>query len=115
MRRFRLSHAVRLHRYKLVLCKRPHRHRDRIGNPDADSSAALLTGRRIAVPVDSWDYAYAAAHEIAEHVCGFDGHSAEMFCEQANILSIWCRYLSGVVKVSPGAWHAGPHLRDVEL
>jgi hypothetical protein len=47
----------------------------------------------IIVPDDSWDYAYSAAHEIAEHRDGFE-HSELMWSEQANLLARWCKLLA---------------------
>lgn len=47
----------------------------------------------IAVKDDCWDYAYSAAHEIAEVQYGFQ-HTADMFCMQANILNWWVRRLA---------------------
>ncbi len=42
----------------------------------------------VALINESWDWAYSASHEIAEHRWGFK-HSADMFCEQSNLLSRW--------------------------
>ena len=51
-------------------------------------------GAAIAVPEDSVDYAYAVSHEIAEHRCGYRGHTAGVFCEQSNILARWVRTMA---------------------
>lgn len=114
MRRFKLSDAVKLHRYKLIVCKRPGAHKDVLGSPQKDADAAVLKGRVIACKGDDWAFAFDVSHEIAEHVCGFDDHSSAMFCEQANILSIWCKHLNQN-KMAKGIWYAGPHLKDVKL
>lgn len=59
------------------------------------SPRILPNGRKIyfgiALLADSWDHAYGASHEIAEHRYGFS-HTAKMFCEQANLLARWLRY-----------------------
>ena len=47
----------------------------------------------VALQGDVWNYAYSAAHEIAELEYDFV-HSAEMFCKQCNILSDWIMWLS---------------------
>lgn len=47
----------------------------------------------IAIMEDSWDYAYSASHEIAEWYHGFD-HTADMFCNQANLLARWVRWVA---------------------
>jgi hypothetical protein len=54
----------------------------------------LSNGQRfyfgIAIKDNSWDHAYSVSHEIAEHRWNFK-HSADMFCEQANLLARWLR------------------------
>lgn len=47
----------------------------------------------IVAPSDTWDHAYSAAHEIAEHRHGFK-HTDSMWAEQCMILSRWCKMLA---------------------
>jgi hypothetical protein len=92
-RYFTLLDAIRRQGYEPVLCEDPEHHPDALGSPSPASQVALLTGMRVALASDSWDLAYAVAHEIAEDRYGLR-HSAEMFGEQANILSCWIRALA---------------------
>lgn len=62
------------------------------GSPN--DGARYLGEGLIAVPEDSFDYAYAVSHEIAEHRCGYRGHTAGVFCEQANVLARWVRAIA---------------------
>ncbi len=68
-----------------------------VGNPGP--TALCCVQRRgldglfaIACVGDSIDYAYSAAHEIAELTHEFD-HTIDMFSTQACILARWCRRL----------------------
>lgn len=61
-----------------------------LGAPAPDSDVAICAPHQIVCPNDSWDYAYSAAHEIAEHRNSFT-HSVETFSEQANILARWLK------------------------
>lgn len=49
----------------------------------------------VAIVEDNWGGAvvFSAAHEIAEYRKGFQ-HTAEMFCEQCNILTRWIETLA---------------------
>lgn len=61
---------------------------DGLGTYSPDMVARACRGFILAILDDSWQWCYAAAHEIAEAQHGFD-HSARMFAEQANILARW--------------------------
>lgn len=92
-RGFSLFDAVRRQGYEPVLCAAPAEHPDALGLPEPGCQAAVLRDLRLALVEDGWDVAYSAAHEIAEDRYSFQ-HSAEMFAEQANILSSWLRALA---------------------
>lgn len=96
-----LFDAIRDHGYIPVIHSRPERAKGALGSPAPGAYAAILSGRRIAVKADSWQYVYAVTHEIAEHIWGFE-HSKEMFCEQANMLAEWLQAVARNEKHVPG-------------
>jgi hypothetical protein len=100
-----LFDALRDEGYEPFVSKHPWRKPGALGSPGSFQYAAVLSGRRIAVLGDNWDYAYAASHEIAEQMWGFQ-HSAEMFCQQANLLHVWIKDLAVNRPFVPGEAYA---------
>lgn len=90
-RRLTLSRAVLTEGFALVIDPSPNGRADRIGDAGAGAFAQLCSGTVIACKADSWDYAFAVSHEIAEARC--PGHSEGTWTEQANVLARWCRRL----------------------
>lgn len=86
--RISLFAAIRAMGWSPVQHSAPGRHPDGLGSTHWRATARVLSGGRIAVKSDSWEHAYSASHEIAESIHGFR-HSAQMFCDQANILAAW--------------------------
>ena len=93
VRLWKLSDAVAQEGYRLIvgdlteLSAGPHLPTV-LGSPAG--GVAVCEGNLIVCPDDSWDYAFSASHEIAEHRHGF-AHTAEMFAEQANLLARWLK------------------------
>lgn len=100
----KLSDAIANEGYGFFISENPGREDGVVGDPPMRGvmAAALVRERlrsgivenKIACIADSWDLAYAASHEIAEHRHDFK-HSAEMFCTQSNILARWHRLRGG--------------------
>lgn len=93
MKRFRrLSDAVRAEGYLFKVMKHPARVKGGLGTGSSHMKARAYKARDgrigIACKADRWLYAYSASHEIAEWIHEHK-HTAMMFCEQANILSLW--------------------------
>jgi hypothetical protein len=92
--KFLLSSAVRAEGYAFRVLKNPARVRGGLGTGLPYMQARVYETARgklgIACKANSWDHAYSVSHEIAEHRWGFS-HTADMFCEQANLLALWLR------------------------
>lgn len=86
----KLSEAVARSGWTLVVDSAPESHPDGLGSTIPKAFARALSGERVACLADSWDYAYAVSHEMAERDYGFK-HSADTFAFQANILARWLR------------------------
>jgi hypothetical protein len=98
MRRIRLSEAIRATGYAVRVTRSPARTPGGLGTGRAHMQARAFEGPRgfgVAIKSDSWKYAYAASHEIAEMRQGFK-HTAQMFCDQANYLAGWLQLLQGI-------------------
>lgn len=87
-----LSEAVEAEGYRLVVDPEPWARPDVLGNPHEPElwphCVLLCVGNILAATGDGWDWAYSAAHEIAEDRCGHE-HTAEMWAEQAGLLGRW--------------------------
>jgi hypothetical protein len=97
MQAMKLSDLVESEGWRFVVHPEPSE-LDVLGDPPEPCTADTLVcvdddGPFIAAAADTLDLVYSAAHEIAEHRHGFV-HSADMFCEQANILANWCRRIA---------------------
>lgn len=94
-----LSDLVRSEGYDFLVDPEPWKREDVVGNPkNPQTFSALLCrdayGSFIRCVADNLDHAYDCSHEIAEARHGHGHHTAEMFCEQANILAGWVREVS---------------------
>lgn len=93
----KLSYAIRNEGFLCKVVKHPSRVKGGLGKGFACMRARVYRSANgqlgIAIVADSWDYAYSASHEIAECEYGFK-HTADMFCQQANILSRWIKDLT---------------------
>ncbi len=98
---FTLRHACSMLGYTLIVRPAPSLLPQALGCPDAAAFAAACSGiagnRIIACVDDSWDYAYAVAHEIAEVENGLK-HDERTFSHQCNILAVWCKMLASSSK-----------------
>lgn len=90
-----LKQLIESEGYTVEYHPNPQNHVDAVGFPTQcpHIQCQLLTDKRIATSDFSWDAAYSASHEISEERFGFE-HSADMFCEQANILARWIKKLA---------------------
>ncbi len=88
----KLSDAIREEGYACRILKRPARVKGALGTGFPYMRARVYENKDgsfgVALSSDTWDCAYSASHEIAEHRWGFN-HSTDMFCEQANLLARW--------------------------
>lgn len=95
----RLSDAVRADGFTFVVRKSPARVKGGLGTGVPYMAARVYRARDgsmgVACKADCWDHVYSVSHEIAESRWGFK-HSADMFCEQANLLTKWLRMHAGL-------------------
>lgn len=106
-RKYKLSDAVAQFGWKLEVHQNLSQLKNGLGEFSPGMTARACSNRVLAVKGDSWDYAYSASHEMAEATWGWV-HSADMFCEQANIMAIWLRQLSSPRPFLPnGEWFGG--------
>jgi hypothetical protein len=91
----KLSDVIKEAGYEVVIDPVPGLHPDALGDTgDIGVLAQLLSGKRIAIKVDSWDCAYGASHEICEDEHHFN-HSEDLFIDQCNLLHKWHMRRSG--------------------
>jgi hypothetical protein len=76
--------------YTFVLDPNPAQRPDGLGDSIQHATARVCAGNVLACTSDTFDCAYSAAHEIAEHQLGFN-HSVEVFAFQAMLLSRWLK------------------------
>lgn len=88
-----LSTAVAAEGFTLIIDPKPGIRPDRIGDAGPAAFAQLCEGNVIACVSDSWDWAYAVAHEIAE-ARTTQSHGDEMWSEQCNLMSRWIKGLA---------------------